>query len=127
LNAADTGDWQVVMHFLEITITHPGMRMDFSPLSEQPRFPDAMNRRSTQLHHNDAVRARTNGSPATNRTPTAKAAAVVGIGRAGGRAVRFGYGRGLPHGGLKAGNFLFAGEGQIDMADFGQFRGACGY
>jgi hypothetical protein len=45
----------------------------------------------------------------------------------GGRAVRFGHGGGLPHGGLKADNFLFAGEGRIDTADFSQFRGDCGF
>jgi hypothetical protein len=50
--------------------------------------------------------------------PTAKAEAVVGIAL----ALRFAHGLGLLHGGLKAGNILFDGEGRVQIADFRPMR-----
>jgi serine/threonine protein kinase len=51
-------------------------------------------------------------------TPTAKAEAVVGIAL----ALLFAHGLGLLHGGLKAGNVLFDGEGRIQITDFSPMR-----
>jgi hypothetical protein len=51
-------------------------------------------------------------------TPTAKAAAVVGIAL----ALRFAHGVGLLHGRLTPGNVLFDGGGQIQIADFRPMR-----